>query len=81
MIPFLVRVRIPAARDRREAIAMYVAMFDTEPAARKAVEDAVPADWQVEGVVGQLEQMGIERHNLKPGDVQPLAGRTTSPFA
>jgi hypothetical protein len=71
MIPFLVRVRIPATSGLPAAIAMYVAMFHTEAAAQKAVEEAVPEDWQV-AVVGQLGSAAVERRNLKTGDILRL---------
>jgi hypothetical protein len=51
---------------------MYVAMFHTESAAQKAVEEAVPEDWQV-AVVGQLGTAAVGRRNLKAGDIQRLA--------
>jgi hypothetical protein len=45
---------------------MYVAMFHADSAAQKAVEEAMPEDWQV-AVVGQLGMAAIERRNIKTG--------------
>ena len=73
MTPYLVRVRIPDLGPSAEgAIALYVAMFDTEQDALDAVRSVAPNHWRVDEVLGRAADTVVERRKLKAGSVEQL---------
>lgn len=73
MTPYLVRVRIPDLGPSAEgAIAVYVAMFDTEKEALEAVRSVAPKNWRVDEVIGRAANTLVERRKLRTGSVEQL---------
>lgn len=67
MKPFLVRARIPdLGPGAHGAIALYVALYDTEEGALAAVKELAPKSWVVEDIVGLTKDTVVRRRGWLP---------------
>jgi hypothetical protein len=71
MSPYLVRTIAAPHDGKRGPTVIYVAMFDTEDQAIKAVKAKIPSDWQVDDVIG-VSVTALGARKIPPGTVEQL---------